>query len=75
MPQCIWPKTAERTATALLEIDRLLSDSLRGRATRPVREYLAALETADTPDNPPKAISLTDPSSSWTAAHSSGVFA
>jgi hypothetical protein len=43
--------------------------------TRPVREYLEALETADVPNNPPKAISLTDPSSSWTAAHGPGVFA
>lgn len=41
----------------------------------PVREYLKALETADVPDNPPKAVSLTDPSSSWTAAHGPGVFA
>lgn len=46
-----------------------------GGGTRPVREYLEALETADAPDNPPKAISLTDPSSSWTAAHGPGIFA
>lgn len=44
-------------------------------ATRPVREYLESLETTDAPDNPPKAISLTDPSSSWTAAHGPGIFA
>ena len=37
--------------------------------TRPVREYLAALEEAIPSDTPPKSISLTDPSSSWTAAH------
>ncbi len=46
-----------------------------GGATRPVREYLEALNTADVPDNPPRAVSLTDPSSSWTAAHGPGVFA
>jgi hypothetical protein len=46
-----------------------------GGTTRPVREYLEALETAEVPDNPPKAVSLTDPSSSWTAAHCPGVFA
>jgi len=34
-------------------------------ATRPVREYLESLETTDAPDSPPKAVSLTDPSSSW----------
>jgi len=37
-------------------------------ATRPVREYLAALEESNTPNTPPKAVSLTDPSASWTAA-------
>ena len=37
-------------------------------ATRPVREYLAALEETNAPDTPPKAVSLTDPSASWTAA-------
>ena len=46
-----------------------------GGTTRPVREYLEALETAEVPDKPPKAVSLTDPSSSWTAAHDPGVFA
>ena len=46
-----------------------------GEVTRPVREYLEALNTADAPDNPPKAVSLTDPSSSWTAAHGPGIFA
>lgn len=44
-------------------------------ATRPVREYLAALEATDSHDNPPKAVSLTDPSSTWTAAHGPGIFA
>ncbi len=37
-------------------------------ATRPVREYLTALEEADTTPKPKKVISLTDPASSWTAA-------
>ena len=37
-------------------------------ATRPVREYLTALEEADTTPKPQKIISLTDPASSWTAA-------
>ena len=36
--------------------------------TRPVREYLAALEKENDPGAPPKAISLTDPSATWTAA-------
>jgi transposase len=35
------------------------------QATRPVREYLTALEEANIPRKPPKAISLTDPLSSW----------
>ena len=43
--------------------------------TRPVREYLAALEEAIPSDTPPKSISLTDPSSSWTAAHGPAYFA
>jgi hypothetical protein len=38
------------------------------QAARPVREYLAALEEANDPKTPPKAISLTDPAASWTAA-------
>lgn len=37
-------------------------------ASRPVREYLAALEETTPPHTPPKAISLTDPAASWTAA-------
>ena len=44
-------------------------------ATRPVREYLKALEDSDTEGNTPKAISLTDPSSSWTAANVPAIFA
>lgn len=38
------------------------------QATRPVQEYLTALEEADTTTNPTKIISLTDPASSWTSA-------
>ena len=38
------------------------------QATSPVREYLAALEEANAAVAPPKAISLTDPAASWTAA-------
>ena len=37
-------------------------------ASRPVREYLAALEETNDSDTPPKTISLTDPAASWTAA-------
>ncbi len=37
-------------------------------ATRPVKEYLAALEQANPTIKPDKKISLTDPASSWTAA-------
>lgn len=37
------------------------------QASRPIREYLAALER-DNPLPPPKRISLTDPSATWTAA-------
>lgn len=36
--------------------------------TRPVREYLAALDAAEEERKPPKNISLTDPASQWTAA-------
>jgi transposase len=39
------------------------------RASRPVREYLAALAGEDTPTNPeraPKALSPTDPAAAWT---------
>jgi transposase len=44
-------------------------------AARPVREYLAALDEANIPTTPPKAISLTDPASTWTAAGGPAVFA
>ena len=44
-------------------------------ATRPVKEYLSALEEANPVAAPPKSISLTDPSSSWTAAHGPAYFA
>jgi len=40
-----------------------------GRARRPIREYLAALDGEDTPTNPdraPKALSPTDPCAAWT---------
>lgn len=37
-------------------------------ATRPVREYLAALNTAELSGKKPKNISLTDPASRWTSA-------
>ena len=36
--------------------------------TRPVREYLEALDASETEQAPPKNISLTDPGSQWTAA-------
>jgi transposase len=38
------------------------------QASRPVREYLAALEQANPQPTPPKRISLTDPAATWTAA-------
>jgi len=44
-------------------------------ASRPVKEYLAALEQTNPAATPPKSISLTDPSSSWTAAHGPAYFA
>lgn len=36
--------------------------------TRPVREYLEALDAADEPRRTPKNVSLTDPAAQWTAA-------
>jgi hypothetical protein len=39
-----------------------------GQVSRPVREYLAALEQANPIPPTPKRISLTDPASTWTAA-------
>ena len=38
-------------------------------ATRPVREYLSALDAEDASGVTPTSISLTDPMASWTAAH------
>lgn len=38
------------------------------QAARPVREYLAAIEQVNVSSTLPKAISLTDPAASWTAA-------
>ena len=37
-------------------------------STRPVREYLAALDEAGPPVTQPKALSLTEPAATWTAA-------
>ena len=37
-------------------------------ATRPVREYLASLESENPSGSTPKAVSLTDPAATWTAA-------
>lgn len=45
------------------------------QASRPVREYLAALDLANPLPPPPKRISLTDPSATWTAAGGPAVFA
>lgn len=44
-------------------------------ATRPVREYLAALNNANGPTTVYKAISLTDPAATWTAAGGPAFFA
>lgn len=43
-------------------------------ASRPVREYLAALDNENSSIKTPKKISLTDPQSSWTAATHSVAF-
>lgn len=45
------------------------------QASRPVREYLAALEQANPVPPVPKRISLTDPASTWTAAAGPAIFA
>lgn len=45
------------------------------QASRPVREYLEALEQANPVPPPPKKISLTDPAATWTAAAGPAVFA
>jgi transposase len=44
------------------------------QVTRPVREYLAALDAAN-PADPPKYVSLTDPAASWSAASGPAFFA
>ena len=44
-------------------------------ATRPVREYLAALEEANDPPSQPKTLSLTDPAASWVARGGPAFFA
>lgn len=44
------------------------------QVTRPVREYLAALDAAH-PADPPKYVSLTDPAASWSAASGPAFFA
>ena len=43
--------------------------------SRPVREYLAALDKADSPADSPKSVSLTDPAASWTATAGPAFFA
>ncbi|HEV2608802.1 MAG TPA: IS1182 family transposase [Noviherbaspirillum sp.] len=43
--------------------------------TRPVREYLAALDATNTDTGLPKSISLTDPCASWTATAGPAFFA
>jgi transposase len=43
--------------------------------TRPVREYLAALNATSPLTDPPKSISLTDPGASWTATSGPAFFA
>lgn len=45
------------------------------QASRPVREYLAALEQVNPVSSLPKRISLTDPASTWTAAAGPAIFA
>lgn len=45
------------------------------QASRPVREYLAALEQANPVPAPAKRISLTDPAATWTAAAGPAIFA
>ena len=44
-------------------------------ASRPVREYLAALEEANDPPAPTKSVSLTDPAASWATRGGPGYFA
>jgi transposase len=44
-------------------------------ASRPVREYLAALEEVNDPPAPAKSVSLTDPAASWTTRGGPAYFA
>jgi transposase len=46
-----------------------------GQVARPIREYLAALDAVNSPADPPKYISLTDPAASWTAVAGPAFFA
>jgi hypothetical protein len=46
----------------------LLNSGGTSPLTRPVREYLEALDAAEEERTPPKNVSLTDPASQWTAA-------
>ncbi len=45
------------------------------KQSRPVREYLEGLEASSVPKSEPKSVSLTDPSSRWTAAKGPAFFA
>jgi transposase len=45
------------------------------KQSRPVREYLEGLEANPVPKSEPKSVSLTDPSTSWTAAKGPAFFA
>lgn len=45
------------------------------KASRPVREYLAALAEMNDPPEPPKSVSLTDPAASWTSRGGPAFFA
>lgn len=45
------------------------------QSSRPVREYLAAFDAANTSNNPPSSVSLTDPCASWTATAGPAFFA
>jgi transposase len=59
-----------RTVRSAMPIDwGHLSD-----VTRPVREYLAALNAANPPAEPQKYVSLTDPAASWTTIQGPPVF-
>ena len=45
------------------------------QASRPVQEYLSALDQANPVPSPPKRVSLTDPAATWTAAAGPAIFA